>query len=194
MLWQGSAGATVTEIMNPDRYQAGMITYASVAEKAEGPKGRMSENDATFTQLRTQLDTDGDQSTQLVPANNRFEVTNAATQVKVPKGGRASGTFGYEPIGEEHMTLRKDALKTIHVHTDESKKTAVPTEHDFKAVRDSGGRPMYFSSRYLARHGKDPEGRRGNYIILRSTGKHHYNIPTQEYGFDPRLTMPPLRR
>jgi RHS repeat-associated protein len=196
MLWQGSAPFTVTEILNPERYfqQAGMITFARVDVRSEGSKEHLSENDATFKQMRTQLDTNGDQSTQLVPTNQGFEVTNAATQVRVPKGGRATGTFGYEPIGEERMKLRSDALKVIHVHTDEGKKQAVPTGHDFKAVQDSGGRPMYFTSRYLARNGKDPEGRVGNYIILRSTGSHRYNIPTQEYGFDPQLKMPPLRR
>ncbi len=38
MLWQGSAQGTVTEIMNPDRYQAGLITIASIDVQVEGTK------------------------------------------------------------------------------------------------------------------------------------------------------------
>jgi hypothetical protein len=163
-----------------------------VEQKQKSP----SVQDVNIQELKRQLgSTTGDETTQIVPTEDGFEKSEVtATQVKVPKGGRFSGgSSGYEAVGEEHLNVQKNAVNTVHVHKDEGPRTAAPTDHDFNAVRTSGNRPMYFSSRYMARNGKDADGNIGNYIILRSTGSHHLARPSLEYRTDPQLSMRPLR-
>jgi hypothetical protein len=111
----------------------------------------------------------------------------------VPRGGDPTGAFGYRDHAEERFNLPSNALRTIHAHHREGKEYALPSKkEDYDAVQHSGGKPMYFTSRYLARHGADPSGTKGNYIILHYTGPRPLDIPRPEYRFDQRLSLPPL--
>jgi hypothetical protein len=93
---------------------------------------------------------------------------------------------------EERLNVPSNALRMIHAHTREGKDQALPSdERDYSAVQHSG-KDMYFTSRYLARHGGDQYGRPGNYIILHPTGATRFDVPKFEYRFDPRLKLPPL--
>jgi RHS repeat-associated protein len=169
---------------------AGNITYAPIwVKKAEGNGGK-SMNDTTINQLGKQLGADKDQTTAIVPTKEGLQVTDAATEVKTPRGGDGV-SFGYSGA-RETFNLRSDALRTIHAHTREGAKFALPSKDDDSAVQHSGGKPMYFTSRYLARHGADPDGTKGNYIIYHFTGPRPLDIPRPEYRFDQRLSLPPL--
>jgi RHS repeat-associated protein len=159
---------------------------------AEFDKQRQGLNDMTINQLGKQLVGSKDTTTAIVPTKDGLEVTDAATEVKVPRSGDPTGAFGYSRA-EEHFNLRSDALRTIHAHTREAREAALPSKkEDYGAVQQSKGKPMYFTSRYLARHGADPDGKKGNYIILHFTGPRPLDTPRLEYRFDPRLIPPPL--
>jgi RHS repeat-associated protein len=148
-------------------------------------------NDVTINQLKTQLGGKKDQTTQGVPTNGGLQIVEGGTEVRKPRGGRASGTFGYTGK-QEQINLRKDADRLIHAHTLEGKRYALPTPDDDDAVQHARGRSMYFTSRYLARHGASPDGQKGNYIIYHYTGSRSWDQPQPEFRFDPRLTLPPL--
>jgi RHS repeat-associated protein len=116
MLWQGSAGATVTEIMNPDRYQAGMITYASVAEKAEGPKPSNSTASMRFVPKlekdgKTAVPSDGDHSGSYYP----YQFTDSA--------GRPRGGAGYTV--KEKLTLKPNVPHNVEVKKKDEKPIAL---------------------------------------------------------------------
>lgn len=181
-------GGTDFGALAADNSPAGVNYSMGVEQKQKS----QSIDGVTIQELQRQLGGTTDQTTQTVPTDDGFQVSDVgATQIKVPKGGLFH-SFGYQPIGEEHLNLRSDAVRINHVHTDEGTKQAVPTPRDVSSVRESG-REMHFSSKYLARHGKDPEGRVGNYIVIRPTGPNHHGMPQSDYQFNSRLSLPPLK-
>jgi RHS repeat-associated protein len=153
------------------------------------PGGSNNSQDATIDQLQKQLVGSKDSTTAMT---EDLQVTPAATEVKIPRSGSAS--FGYRDHAEERFTLPSNATHTIHAHTREGKEEAMPSKvEDYGAVQQSKGKPMYFTSRYLARHGKDPDGQKGNYLILRFKGSRPLDTPGIEHHFSPKLILPPLQ-
>ena len=114
-------------------FDNGRVAMAQIALQRSGGNRSSaasgSPNDVTINQLGKQLVADHDETTQGVPTKNGLQIAEGGTEVKKPKGGRATGTFGYTGA-QEQLNLRKDADRLIHAHTRDGKRYALPTPDD----------------------------------------------------------------